>query len=95
MHKIETLPKHIEYKGFYYELRMHITAWDKICLCYFCYRTSETLFPQVINHVSVQSLKQDSMPEDIIDVYDFDAAVRVLEKRIKDAVKANFIKVKI
>lgn len=32
--KIEELPKCIEVDDCLYTLRLHITAWDKLCLCY-------------------------------------------------------------
>lgn len=94
MNKIETLPRNIQYGDFYYDLRMHITAWGKICLCYHSHQATEhCIFSQVIDSESEQTIRQNPAPEDIVDVFSFDAAVRVLEKRIKDAVKANLIKV--
>lgn len=94
MNKIETLPRYIEYKGRYYALRMHITAWERICLCYRSYDDEgKYIFSQVIEPDSTPYYGPNPTPEDIIDVLNFDEAVNVLEKRIKDAIEANLIKV--
>lgn len=94
MNKIESLPKHIEYKSFDYDLRMHITAWGKICLCYHSYKAKEmVIFAQVIESEPIHAYKSTSVPEDIIDVFDFETAVNILEQRINDAVKTEIIKV--
>ena len=34
MNKIEMLPKTFEYGGVLYTLSMHVTVFDKLCLCY-------------------------------------------------------------
>lgn len=94
MNKIETLPRNIQYRDFYYDLRMHITAWGKICLCYHSYKAKEmVIFAQVIESEPIHAYKSTSVPEDTVDVADFDMAVNILEQRINDAVKANLIKV--
>lgn len=94
MNKIETLPRNIQYGNFYYSLRMHITAWGKICLCYHSYDAKEKcIFSQVIEPNSTQPYIPNPIPEDIIDVSNFNKAIYVLEQRINDAVETNLVKI--
>ena len=34
MVNIDSLPKSIEYNDNVYMLNMHVTAWNKLCICY-------------------------------------------------------------
>lgn len=43
MNKLETLPKHVNYKNGWYSLRVWVTAWDRLCVGYLLIDNDDTL----------------------------------------------------
>ena len=91
MNKIETLPKFIVVKNDkkdekLYELRMHITAWGKICLCYSNMFSHEmNILSQVVEPCMTTNVEFSECINDIVDTPDFDSAVDMLKKRVTHA----------
>lgn len=88
MNNIETLPKFIVVKHNdkdekLYELRMHITAWGKICLCYSNMFSREmNILSQVVEPDMTANAEFSECITDIVDTPDFDSAVDMLKKRV-------------
>ena len=89
MNSIETLPKSVEYDGDVYFLGLHITAWNKYCICYNGMEKDEMGVRKTILSVVVEGERPD-MPEskipndvtEIADAVDIDDAVRITKTRI-------------
>lgn len=98
---IESLPKSIEVDGQLYSLRMHITAWNKICLCYYAMFPIEkiddhaSIFSQVIEPKIDYKVEMNEyiLMTNIVDVPDFNYAVELLKERVDYALEKNMIKI--
>lgn len=49
MNALELLPKEIEYDGNIYTLKVYVTAWDKLAICYERYSRGE--FYKILCHI--------------------------------------------
>ncbi len=92
--QFETLPKYVEYNGKGYFLSLHITAWDKYCICYKGLEKDEFGGRKTILSVVVEGerpeLPEYKIPDDIEDIADavnLEDAVRITNTRIKRAFK--------
>lgn len=97
---IESLPKSIEYGEDIYSLEMHITAWNKICLCYHILFEKDlkkewNIFSQVVEPKVIKKVEMNDfiMPTNIVDVPDFNYAVELLKARIDKAIENKVIKI--
>lgn len=96
---IDTLPKIVVCENEPYSLSMHVTAWGKLCLCYKKMFPSMELKDNLKNTIFSQVVEPDmtAKPEfseciyDIVDVPDFEQAVNMIWKRIKDGFKRETI----
>lgn len=96
MHKIETLPREIKYNGKYYFLNVHITAWGKLCVGYKIMDVREMEYVYILSNVICEKTQYSPQYNplginDIMDVDNFNDAVEMLEKRVNDALKFNYI----
>lgn len=83
MNTIELLPKEIEVNDEIYGLRMHITAWGKICLCYSNeMKPNDRIFSQVVESKMTTELKFSECIQDIVDVPDLNSAVDMMQCRL-------------
>lgn len=94
MYKIEQLPKSILVNNEPYSLSLHVTAWNKLCLCYkkmFPSKDISNSFNLIIFSQVVES-DMTAKPEfseciyDIVDVPNFNEAVDMMIARINDAI---------
>ena len=93
MNIIELLPKEIEVNDKIYALRMHITAWGKICLCYSNeMKLNDYILSQVIESEMTTKPKFSECMQDIVDVPDLDIAVLVMQMRLIDGLANKTIK---
>ena len=85
MNTFETLPKSLEYNGDIYFLGVHITAWDKYCICYKGMgKDRNTGEHNVILSCVVEGKKREAENiDDIADAVDFDNAVEITKSRIE------------
>lgn len=102
MINIDNLPKVIERCGDnkLFALNMHITAWNKLCVCY-----KETfkedgpfvnphIFSQVVEPDMEGEIRYSDFSDRIIDVPTFEAAVNTLSARLNKALSNETFKVK-
>lgn len=93
MNTIELLPKEIEVNDKIYGLRLHITAWHKICLCYANeLKLNDNILSQVVESEMAIEPKFSECMQDIVDVPDLDSAVLVMQKRLIDGLANKTIK---
>lgn len=90
MNSIETLPKAVEYNGKYYFLKLHITAWDKYCICYQGLEKDEigalkTILSVVVEgeHPEQSEYEFPNSVTEIANAVNLDDAVRITNTRIK------------
>ena len=94
MNTIELLPKEIEVNDKIYGLRLHITAWSKICLCYANeMKLNDTILSQVVESEMAIEPKFSECMEDVVDVPDLDSAVLVMQMRLIDGLANKTIKI--
>ena len=98
MHKIETLPREIKYNGKYYFLSVHVTAWGKLCVGYKIMDARELEYVHILSNVidTKYTARAQYNPHginDTMDVDNFNDAVEMLEKRVNDALKFNYIEI--
>ena len=94
MNTIELLPKEIIINEKIYGLRMHITAWQKICLCYSnVTKPIDYILPQVVESEMTTKPECSECIQDIVDVPDLDSAVSMMQLRLKDGFATKAIKV--
>ena len=91
---IESLPKNIEVNGVVLSLAMHVTAWNKLCLCYKPifqgYKKSDNyVLSQVVEPEMTAKPEFSECIWDIVDVPTFDKAVEMMSIRIKDGLANN------
>ena len=93
MNIIELLPKEIEINDKIYALRMHITAWGKICLCYSNeMKLNDTILSQVVESEMAIKPKFSECMQDIVDVPDLNSAVAMMQLRLNDGLANKTIK---
>ena len=94
MNTIELLPKEIEVNDKIYGLRLHITAWRKICLCYSNeMKLNDTILSQVVESEMGTKPEFSECMEDIVDVPDLDNAVAMMQMRLNDGLANKTIKI--
>ena len=94
MNAIELLPKEIIINEKIYGLGMHITAWQKICLCYSnVTKPIDYILPQVVESEMTTKPEFSECMQDIVDVPDLDSAVLVMQMRLIDGLANNAIKI--
>ena len=95
---LENLPMTICYEDNLYEKHMHVTAWGKLCLCYYTmYKVDDELKRTIFSEVVNKNHKGDGVftdnPIQIVDVSNLTDAIIMLEKRFNEALKKDVIKV--
>ena len=94
MNVIELLPKEIEVNDKIYGLRLHITAWRKICLCYSNeMKLNDTILSQVVESEMTTKAEFSECMWDVVDVPDLDNAVAMMQLRLNDGFANKAIKV--
>lgn len=94
MNTIELLPKEIEINDKLYGLRLHITAWDKICLCYSnVMKIGDHILSQVVESEMTTKPEFSECMQDIVDVPDLDSAVAMMQLRLNDGLANKTIKI--
>ena len=94
MNTIELLPKEIEVNDKIYGLRLHITAWGKICLCYSNeMKLNDTILSQVVESEMTTKPEFSEHMDNVVDVPDLDSAVLVMQMRLIDGLANNAIKI--
>ena len=94
MNTIELLPKEIEVNEKIYGLKMYITAWQKICLCYSnVAKSNDNILCQVVESEMTTKPEFSECMQDIVDVPDLDSAVAMMQMRLNDGVANKTIKI--
>lgn len=101
MHKLETLPKSILCDGTPYSISVYVTAWNKLCVCYKKMFPSkelkdsfkETIFSQVVEQSMTAKPEFSECVFDIVDCPNFESAVDMLERRLKDGLHNTKVEV--
>lgn len=104
MVNIDKLPKSIKYNGETYFLDMHVTAFNKLCICYqYAFSPREAhekkIEYNILSQVVEPDMKLDDIPvieisskvTDIFDVPDYDLAFTYLDVRLKKALRENAV----
>ena len=94
MNTIELLPKEIEVNDKIYGLRLHITAWRKICLCYSNeMKLNDTILSQVVESEMTTKPEFSEHMDNVVDVPDLDSAVAMMQMRLNDGLANKTIKI--
>ena len=94
MNTIELLPKEIEVNEKIYGLKMYITAWQKICLCYSnVAKSNDNILCQVVESEMTAKPEFSECMWDIVDVPDLDSAVAMMRLRLNDGFANKAIKI--
>lgn len=104
MINIDSLPKSIKYNGEVYFLHLHVTAFNKICICYqYAFSPKEAheknieynILSQVVepkmNIDEVKVIEKTSNVKDIFDVPDSELAFDYLSTRLNQALRYNLV----
>ena len=94
MVNIDSLPKSIEYNGNVYMLDLHITAWNKLCVCYqYIFGPKDALEKKIEYSVLSQvvepdckEIRQTDEVIDIVDVRTWEEAFDTLGSRLYAAI---------
>ncbi len=75
MVNIDSLPKSIEYNGNVYMLNMHVTAWNKLCICYqYIFGPKDALEKKIeysiLSQVVEPDCKEIRHTDEVIDIVD-------------------------
>lgn len=100
MVNIDSLPKSIEYNGNVYVLDLHITAWNKLCVCYkYIFGPKDALAKKIEYLILSQVVEPDNKEirhtdkvTDIVDVRTWDDAFGTLESRVYAALDQGTVK---
>lgn len=100
MVNIDSLPKSIEYNGNVYMLHMHVTAWNKLCICYqYIFGPKDALERKIEYSILSQVVEPDCKEVrhtdeviDIVDVKSWDKGFEVLSDRVCTALDKGVIK---
>lgn len=101
MVNIDSLPKSIEYNGNVYMLNMHVTAWNKLCVCYqYIFGPKDALEKKIEYSILSQvvepdckEVKQTDEVIDIVDVRTWEKAFDTLASRLYAAIDNGVVKV--
>ena len=94
MNTIELLPKEIEVNDKIYGLRLHITAWGKICLCYSNeMKLNDNILSQVVESEMTTKPEFSEHMDNVVDVPDLDSAVAMMQMRLNDGLANKTIKI--
>ena len=100
MVNIDSLPKSIEYNGNVYVLDMHVTAWNKLCICYqYIFGPKDALDKKIEYSILSQVVELDYKEVrhtdeviDIVDVKSWDEGFETLSDRVYAALDKGVIK---
>ena len=100
MVNIDSLPKSIEYNGNVYMLHMHVTAWNKLCICYqYIFGPKDALERKIeysiLSQVVEPDCKEVRHTDEVIDIVDaksWDEGFEVLSNRVYTALDKGIIK---
>lgn len=100
MVNIDSLPKSIEYNDNVYMLNMHVTAWNKLCICYqYIFGPKDALEKKIEYSILSQVVEPDCKEVrhtdeviDIVDVKSWDEGFEVLSDRVYSAMDKGVIK---
>ena len=100
MVNIDSLPKSIEYNGNVYMLNMHVTAWNKLCICYqYIFGPKDALEKKIEYSILSQVVEPDCKEVrhtdeviDIVDVKTWDEGFETLSDRVYAALDNGIIK---
>ena len=104
MINIDSLPKSIKYNGNVYMLDLHVTAWNKLCVCYKyevgsgsfaeCIRKDSNfqhfILSQVVEPDCTEARHTDDVT-DIVDVKSWDEGFEILSDRVYTALDNGVI----
>ena len=101
MVNIDSLPKSIEYNGNVYMLNMHVTAWNKLCVCYqYIFGPKDALDKKIEYSILSQvvepdckEVRQTNEVIDIVDVRTGEEAFDTLASRLYAAIDNGIVKV--
>ncbi len=102
MVNIESLPRLIKVidTGNWYNLGMHITAWNKICVCYKLtdkWTFENDAFFRILSNVVEQDMGNDVKYSnniyDVVDVPNIEWAFNTLSTRLNKAIEAGKIEI--
>lgn len=94
MNPIELLPKEIEINDKIYGLRLHVTAWRKLCLCYSNeLKLGDNILSQVVESEMTTKPEFSECMQDIVDVTDLNSAVAMMQLRLNDGLVNKTIKI--
>ena len=104
MISIDSLPKSIKYNGEVYFLNLHVTAFNKLCICYqYAFSPREAhekkieynILSQVVepkmNIDEIKVIEKTSNVKDIFDVPDSELAFDYLSARLNQALRYNLV----
>ena len=100
MVNIDSLPKSIDYNGNVYMLNMHVTAWNKLCICYqYIFGPKDALEKKIeysiLSQVVEPGCKEVRHTDEVIDIVDvksWDEGFEVLSNRVYTALDKGVIK---
>ena len=101
MVNIDSLPKSIEYNDNVYMLNMHVTAWNKLCVCYqYIFGPKDALEKKIEYSILSQVVEPDRTEVrrtdeviDIVDVRAWEEAFDVLSARLNTALANEQVKI--
>lgn len=101
MINVDSLPKSIEYNGNVYMLNMHVTAWNKLCICYkYIFGPKDALDKKIEYSILSQvvepdckEIRQTDEVIDIVDVRTWEEAFDTLGSRLYAAIDKGTVKV--
>lgn len=102
MVNIETLPRLIKViaTGEWYNLEMHVTAWNKICVCYKLtdkWTIDNDKFYHILSNVVEPEMEGDvnysKFITDVVDVPNIEWAFNILSTRLNEAISEGKIEV--
>lgn len=100
MINVDSLPKSIEYNGNIYMLDLHITAWNKLCICYqYIFGPKDALEKKIEYSILSQVVEPDCKEVrhtdeviDIVDVRSWDEGFETLSDRVYAAMDKGVVK---
>ena len=100
MVNIDSLPKSIEYNDNVYVLNMHVTAWNKLCICYqYIFGPKDALEKKIEYSILSQVVEPDCKGvrytdevTDIVDVKSWGEGFETLSDRVYTALDKGIIK---
>lgn len=101
MINVDSLPKSIDYNGNIYMLDLHITAWNKLCVCYqYIFGPKDALDKKIEYSILSQvvepdckEIRQTDEVIDIVDVRTWEEAFDTLGGRLYAAIDKGTVKV--